>query len=97
MTADEIDPADLEMEARINGETWSRGHSSDMFWSFAQIIAFISQDETLHPGDLIGSGTVANGCGDEMDRWIKPGDVIELEVKGLGVLRNKVIQHARTS
>ena len=78
------------MEARINGEVWSEGNSSDMYWSFPQIIEFISKDETLHPGDFIGSGTIAFGCGDELDRWIQRGDVIELEVEGIGVLRNRV-------
>ncbi|MDO7840786.1 fumarylacetoacetate hydrolase family protein [Sphingomonas immobilis] len=90
VTRDEIDPSDLALEARINGEVWSRGRSSDMRWSFAQIISFISQSETLHPGDFIGSGTCEKGCGAELDRWLKPGDVIELAVEGLGVLRNTV-------
>ena len=46
----------------------------------------------LQPGEFLGSGTVGNGCGLELDRWIKPGDVIELEIAGLGRLRNKVVQ-----
>lgn len=92
VTPDELDASDLAMEARINGEAWSSGRSSDMRWSFEQMISFISSDETLHPGDFIGSGTVANGCGDELERWIKPGDSIELEVEGLGVLRNRVVR-----
>ena len=57
---------------------------------FEQIIAHVSQSETLHPGDFIGSGTIAFGCGDELERWIQPGDVIELEVEGIGVLRTVV-------
>lgn len=92
VTPDEIDVRDLHMEARINGEVWSTGRSSDMRWTFPEIIAFISTDETVHPGDLIGSGTVENGCGDELDRWIKPGDIVELEVQGLGVLRNRIVR-----
>ena len=90
VTPDEIDPRDLKMAARINGETWSTGHSNDMYWSFEQMIAFISEGETLYPGDFIGSGTVENGCGDELERWIQPGDTVELEVEGLGLLRNKI-------
>jgi 2-keto-4-pentenoate hydratase/2-oxohepta-3-ene-1,7-dioic acid hydratase in catechol pathway len=92
VTPDEVDASNLRMEARINGEVWSTGNSRDMRWSFAEIVAFMSTDETLHPGDLIGSGTVANGCGDELDRWLRPGDVVELEVQGLGILRNRVIR-----
>ena len=90
VTPDELDISDIKLIARINGETWSEGRSSDMYWNFAKIIEYISRSETLYPGDFIGSGTVANGCGDEMNRWIQPGDVIELEVEGIGVLRNPV-------
>lgn len=90
VTPDELDAGNLDMEARINGEVWSRGNSSDMYHTFTDIIAYISASETLYPGDVIGSGTVANGCGDEMERWIKPGDVIELEVEGIGILRSTI-------
>jgi 2-keto-4-pentenoate hydratase/2-oxohepta-3-ene-1,7-dioic acid hydratase in catechol pathway len=92
ITPDELDPTNLDMVARINGEEWSRSNSKDMYWSFAEIIAYISRNETLYPGDFIGSGTVANGCGDEMDRWIKPGDMVELEVQGIGILRNRIVR-----
>lgn len=91
VTPDELDVSNLDMKARINGEVWSHSNSNDMYWSFEQIIAYISRFETLHPGDFIGSGTVENGCGDEMERWIKPGDVVELEVEGIGVLKNKIV------
>ena len=90
VTPDELDISDIKLSARINGETWSEGRSSDRYWSFAKTIEYISRSETLYPGDFIGSGTVANGCGDEMNRWIQPGDVIELEVEGIGILRNAV-------
>jgi len=92
VTPDEIGSRDLKMIARINGEIWSQGQSSDMYWSFAQIISYISRDETLYPGDFIGSGTVANGCGDELDRWIQPGDIVELEVEGIGILSNRIVK-----
>lgn len=93
VTADEIlDPYQLTMLARVNGEEWSRGNSSDMFYSFAEIIAYISQDETLYPGDFIGSGTVGDGSGLELDRWLKPDDIVELEIENLGILRNRVIK-----
>lgn len=92
VTPDELDAHNLDMEARINGEVWSKSNSSDMYHKFEDIIAYISQAETLYPGDIIGSGTVENGCGDEMDRWIKPGDVVELEVQGIGILRNTIGQ-----
>ena len=44
------------------------------------------------PGDVLGSGTIGRGCGLELDRWIQPGDIVELEVEGIGVLRNRVVR-----
>jgi 2-keto-4-pentenoate hydratase/2-oxohepta-3-ene-1,7-dioic acid hydratase in catechol pathway len=93
VTPDEVpDPYSLSMLARVNGEAWSRGNSGQMHYSFEEILAYISRDETLHPGEFIGSGTVPSGCGLELDRWIQPGDTIELEVASLGVLRNRVMR-----
>lgn len=93
VTADELpDPYHLTMIARVNDEEWSRGYSGEMFFDFAEIIAYLSQDETLQPGDFIGSGTVGNGCGLELDRWLKPGDIVELEIEKLGILRNRVVK-----
>jgi 2-keto-4-pentenoate hydratase/2-oxohepta-3-ene-1,7-dioic acid hydratase in catechol pathway len=92
VTPDEIgDPYNLKMTAKINGEVWSEGNSKSIYHSFEKMIAFASMEETLYPGDLIGSGTVGTGCGLELDRWVKPGDVIELEIEKIGVLRNKVV------
>jgi len=98
VTPDEIpDPYSLTMLARVNGQEWSRGSTSEMYWTFEDIIAYISKDETLYPGEFIGSGTCSGsqgrGCGLEMGRFLKPGDVVELEVEGIGVLRNEVRSH----
>jgi 2-keto-4-pentenoate hydratase/2-oxohepta-3-ene-1,7-dioic acid hydratase in catechol pathway len=93
VTADEVgDPYDLTMVARVNGEEWSRGHSGTMHHRFGDIIAFVSRSETLHPGEILGSGTVGGGCGLELGRFLNPGDVIELEVDRIGVLRNRIIK-----
>jgi len=93
VTADEIgDPYRLDMVARVNGEEWGRGNSRDMRWKFEDCIAHASRSETLHAGEFFGSGTVGNGCGLEQLRFLKPGDVVELEVEGIGVLRNRVIR-----
>jgi len=93
VTADEIgDPYRLDMIARVNGEEWGRGNSRDMHWKFEDCIAHASRSETLHPGEFFGSGTVGNGCGLEQLRFLKPGDVVELEVEGIGILRNKVVR-----
>ena len=91
-TADEIgDPQNLDMLARVNGELWSRGNSATMRHTFRDIVAFASLDETLYPGEVLGSGTVGGGCGNELGRFMKHGDVIELEVGGIGVLRNRIV------
>jgi len=95
VTADEIpDPYALTMTARINGEEWSRGSSGEMHHKFERILEHISADETLYPGEFIGSGTVGNGCGLELGRELQDGDVVELSVDGLGTLRNKVTRQA---
>ena len=100
VTPDEVpDPYGLEMTARINGQEVSRGHSRGMRYGFEEMIAYVSQDETLHPGEFFGSGTATlpesgrdrRGCGVEMGRFLQAGDVIELEVERLGVLRNTVV------
>jgi 2-keto-4-pentenoate hydratase/2-oxohepta-3-ene-1,7-dioic acid hydratase in catechol pathway len=92
-TRDEVpDPYNLKMIARVNGEQWSEGNSSTIFWKFEQMIEFLTEDDTIYPGDVIGSGTVGTGCGLELNRWVQPGDVIELEIESLGVLRNRVVK-----
>ncbi|MBT0961181.1 fumarylacetoacetate hydrolase family protein [Denitromonas iodatirespirans] len=95
VTADELpNPYALRMTARINGEIWSDGNSRDMIHRFEDMIAHVSRDETLYPGEFFGSGTSGGGCGLELDRWLQPGDVVELEVEGIGVLRNRVVRPA---
>jgi 2-keto-4-pentenoate hydratase/2-oxohepta-3-ene-1,7-dioic acid hydratase in catechol pathway len=89
-TPDAFDLASARMAARVNGETWAEGGLGSMLYTFPQVIAHLSQEQPLLPGDLLGSGTVGRGCGLELDRWIEPGDVVELEVQGIGVLRNGV-------
>jgi 2-keto-4-pentenoate hydratase/2-oxohepta-3-ene-1,7-dioic acid hydratase in catechol pathway len=92
VTPDEIaDLGAVEMIARVNGEEWSRGRFGTIHWSFPQMIAHVSRGETIYPGDVFGSGTVGGGCGLEMDRYLKPGDVVELEIQPVGVLRTKVV------
>jgi 2-keto-4-pentenoate hydratase/2-oxohepta-3-ene-1,7-dioic acid hydratase in catechol pathway len=93
VTADELkDPYRLDMKVRVNGEEWGRGNSSEMHWKFEDCIAHVSRSETLHPGEFFGSGTVGNGCGLEHMRFLEPGDVVELEVEGIGILRNRVVR-----
>jgi 2-keto-4-pentenoate hydratase/2-oxohepta-3-ene-1,7-dioic acid hydratase in catechol pathway len=96
VTTDEIgDPHALKMEARVNGARWGGGHSSAMHHKWPDVIAFISANETLHAGEIIGSGTVGTGCGLEQGRFLADGDVVELEVEKIGVLRNRVVVGSR--
>lgn len=90
VTPDEIDPMNLRMVARINGEVWTDGNTSAMYWTWGELVEYASMEETLYPGDFLGSGTVAGGCGVDHGRWLQPGDLIELEVEGIGILRNRV-------
>ena len=95
VTTEEIgDPYHLEMSARVNGELWSQANSSSIYWKFEQMIEFLSRDDTVVPGDVIGSGTVGGGCGLELDRWVQPGDVMELAIDRIGTLRNKVVANS---
>lgn len=85
---------DLKMSARVNGIERSSGNWKDLHYSFGEMIARASQDTYLYPGDVIGSGTVGSGCLLELTAgegpWLQPGDVVELEIERLGVLRNRV-------
>ena len=93
VTPDEVgDTTDLPAVVRVNGEVWSVSNAGNPYWNFAQMIAHVSMDETLYPGDVLGSGTVGRGCGLELDRWIQPGDVVELEIARVGLLRTPIGQ-----
>jgi fumarylacetoacetate (FAA) hydrolase len=96
VTVDELDGSGAEMVARVNGEERSRGNSRDMHHSWQAIVANAARNTHLVAGDVLGSGTVGTGCilehGD--GRWLRPGDVVELEIDGIGVLRNTVGPHA---
>ena len=91
VTPDEIgDPYKLKMEARVNGKMRSQGVTDGMLFSFEEIIAHVTKDETLMPGEFIGSGTVGNGCGLELGWYLEHGDTIELDVEKIGMLKNRV-------
>jgi 2-keto-4-pentenoate hydratase/2-oxohepta-3-ene-1,7-dioic acid hydratase in catechol pathway len=92
VTPDELgDPETLNVEVRVNGETRAKGTTANMLFTFPQILAYASQDETIRAGEVFGSGTVGNCCGLEIGRFLQSGDVIELHVERIGVLRNRVV------
>jgi 2-keto-4-pentenoate hydratase/2-oxohepta-3-ene-1,7-dioic acid hydratase in catechol pathway len=91
VTADEIpDIYDLRMTARVNGDVWCDTRSNTIHWKFEQMIAHVSMEEELRPGEVLGSGTVGDGSGMERGTMLQRGDVVELEVEHLGILRNTV-------
>jgi fumarylacetoacetate (FAA) hydrolase len=93
VTPDEFDGSSGAMVARVNGEERSRGELADMHHSWEAIVSHAARNTRLLPGDVLGSGTVGTGCilehGD--GRWLQPGDVVELDVEGIGTLRNTVV------
>ena len=101
VTLDELDARlsgdrhDLAMEATVNGRVLSRGNAKDLHHTFGQMIARASQDVYLFPGDVIGSGTVGNGCilelGPETQPWLRPGDEVTLTIELLGALTNRIV------
>ena len=95
VTPDELgDPQTLNVEVRVNGETRAKGTTANMLFTFPQILAYASEDETIFAGEVFGSGTVGNCCGLEIGRFLESGDTIELHVDRVGVLRNRVVAQA---
>jgi 2-keto-4-pentenoate hydratase/2-oxohepta-3-ene-1,7-dioic acid hydratase in catechol pathway len=93
VTPDEIgDPTALTMVARVNGQERVRTTSGGMQHSIVDTLAHISQSETLYPGDVVGLGTVGNGCGYESLTFLNEGDVVELEIERIGILRNRLVR-----
>ena len=93
VTPDEIgDPTALTMVARVNGQERVRTTSGGMQHSIVDTLVHISQSETLYPGDVVGLGTVGNGCGYESLTFLNEGDVIELEIERIGILRNRLVR-----
>jgi 2-keto-4-pentenoate hydratase/2-oxohepta-3-ene-1,7-dioic acid hydratase in catechol pathway len=90
VTADAFDAGDAVMRVRVNGELWGEDTSAHMHHTFADMVAYASRSQTLRPGEVIGSGTAAGGSGLELGRRLSEGDVVELEVEGIGVLRNHI-------
>lgn len=95
VTTDECpDPARIELAAKVNGEEWSRGLFGATRYDWGAMLAFATRKADLRPGDVVGSGTFGGGCGYELDRFLQPGDVVELQMayegKLLGTLRNRV-------
>jgi fumarylacetoacetate (FAA) hydrolase len=103
VTTDEMQPyirdqrLHVHMVGRINGEVWSDAKGGEMYHSFGDFVERASRDSRIVPGDVFGTGTCGTGCCNELvgskvpgRRWLEPGDLVELEVDGIGVLRNRI-------
>lgn len=93
VTPDEFDYNNAKMIVRINGQFLAEDNSKDMYHKFPKIIARISEEEYLYPGDFIASGTCPHGTVNEtIKRWLQAGDVLELEIEGIGKICNEVMR-----
>ncbi len=94
VTADEILPRWESLSARVyvNGVLWSEGDTTGMAHSLGEVVAYASLEERLIPGEVLGTGTLPGCAGVEMGRWLRPGDVVRLEVDGIGTLENRLVK-----
>jgi 2-keto-4-pentenoate hydratase/2-oxohepta-3-ene-1,7-dioic acid hydratase in catechol pathway len=106
ITPDELEPRrrekafDLQMQASVNGQIYSKGNAADLYWSFGQMIAYASRGTEVRTGDVIGSGTVGTGCilelstvhSPEQYPWLRPGDEVRLEAELLGAITATVTE-----
>ncbi len=90
-----IDVGNMRLETRVNGELRQSDTTASMAFSFARIVEYVSAFTTLMPGDLVATGT-PTGAGARFDppKWLRNGDVVEVEVEGVGTLRNRVASEA---
>jgi len=93
VTSDEVgDVSDLMMSLHVNGETWSSMSTREMAWPISDVLSYMSQGQTIHPGHIITSGSYPGGCGSDLGRTLKPGDKFELRIARLGSLANQFAQ-----
>ena len=91
VTPDEFDEANARCALRVNGETWWEGNTGESRnYMLNDLVAYVSDGETLNPGDAIAAGTVGMSCSIDTDRWVKPGDVVEHWIEGIGTIRTTV-------
>ena len=93
VTADEVNPSDLEISCRVNGELRQQGNTKNMIFDCAYIVSYLSQHMTLKPGDIIFTGTPAGvilGYPEEKRVWLKSGDEVSVSIEKIGTLINKL-------
>ncbi|NND49494.1 MAG: fumarylacetoacetate hydrolase family protein [Rhizobiales bacterium] len=98
VTADELPNIEtVKLTTKVNGEVWFEGAIEGWAFTFADLIAYVSREETLQVGEFFGSGPPAYSCGFEIDRWVKPGDVVSCEIEGVGTLSNRIVRETASS
>ncbi|MEA2170520.1 MAG: hypothetical protein QOF76_3820 [Solirubrobacteraceae bacterium] len=95
VTADAFDWTRATGRVRVDGEVWCEGTTADPAHDIGAMLAYASQGERLDAGDVISTGTMPGCCGLELERWIQPGQTVELEIDGIGTLANRVSAGAR--
>jgi 2-keto-4-pentenoate hydratase/2-oxohepta-3-ene-1,7-dioic acid hydratase in catechol pathway len=96
LSADELpDFQAARGRVRVDGEVWCEGATAGAVHDVGAMLASASAGERLHPGDVISTGTMPGCCGLELDRWIRVGQTVELEIDGIGTLRNRIGAEAR--
>ncbi|MBW9140116.1 MAG: fumarylacetoacetate hydrolase family protein [Candidatus Aramenus sp.] len=91
VTRDELDPNSVKLTLRVNGEVRQEGYAEDMIFKVDEVIEYASNGITLSPGDVISTGT-PQGVALATGKYLKPGDVMEAEITGIGVLRNYLVE-----
>lgn len=92
VTADEIDPTRLAVRLAVDGETWWSGNTGDFLgWTPEALVAYISDNETVYPGDIFGTGTIGNSASLDTDRWVQPGQTMRFEAEGIGAMDLMVV------
>ena len=94
VTADEVDAGNLDIACRVNGEVRQRANTRDMLFTPAAVLAYVSRYITLEPGDILFTGTpggVMQGRPPEEQHWLRPGDVVEADIQGIGTLQNRFV------
>jgi 2-keto-4-pentenoate hydratase/2-oxohepta-3-ene-1,7-dioic acid hydratase in catechol pathway len=95
VTPDEFDETNARCAIRVNGETWWEGNTGESRnYLLPDLVAYVSDGETLNPGDAIAAGTVGMSCSIDTDRWVKPGDVVEHWIEGIGTIKTTVVRES---
>jgi 2-keto-4-pentenoate hydratase/2-oxohepta-3-ene-1,7-dioic acid hydratase in catechol pathway len=96
VTADEIDEGNLRVRVIVDGETWFDGNSSAPRSFLAHhLVAYASDNETIKPGDLLGTGTVGTGAAMDLHKWVEEGQTVRVEIEGIGWMEHKIVPGER--